>query len=404
MTELQFPEFVYVPAYGLTGVAYQACTPPNGSWKKDDYGPNTAVFDTETIHALDRIATGPVTSWDQIDAAELALRSLILHERLYWLLPAVLIVTPESTVKGNGPPVVQDSGRVIYPKYDEPQAFMDVLQSARASSYSVFSAWVYVKDGQPVGGHEFWIQNYERLRSTDESSIRQVFKESFQIPYFRDSYFSSPKAIGSGAYFGLPEHRQYESDLMHARGSVFPENVLRKMDDAWREDICGASIGLNVRLGPFLSIVLSRAPSRDRIPQIVIELRNEFQEMRTEFWELFSVPLNERRLPVAVRKIRELQRAIDSIVPAAFPRKERPFRFWWDTTHVIAEIIQTGGALSALKYAGDLLLNRDLHFAQVSTVGVTKKITRELKKMDHSLVHQLRKHLIQAELHNLGIL
>jgi len=114
MKTLQFPEFVYVPTYGLTGVAYQAGIPPNDSWGTDDYGPNSAVLDTTAIAALDATVVGPVTSWDQLDAAELAIRAIVLHERLYWLQPALLVVRPESTVKGNSPPVIQDGGHVVY--------------------------------------------------------------------------------------------------------------------------------------------------------------------------------------------------------------------------------------------------------------------------------------------------
>ena len=60
MKTLQFPEFVYVPTYGLTGVAYQAGIPPNESWRESDYGPNTAILDTSAISSLDMTVIGPV--------------------------------------------------------------------------------------------------------------------------------------------------------------------------------------------------------------------------------------------------------------------------------------------------------------------------------------------------------
>ncbi len=403
MKTLKFPEFVYVPTYGLTGVAYQAGIPPNESWRDGDYGPNSAILDTSAISSLDMTVVGPVTSWDQLDAAELAIRAIILHERLYWQQPGILVVSPESTVKGKSPPVIQDGGHVIYPRYTEPQAIMDVLRQSGASSYAVYSTWIYVKDDIPVEGHEFWLRNYGRLRSNDPDVVKQVFRESFEIDYFRNSYFASPKAIGAGAYFGSAKDRSYETELMRGHVSAMPEKALKLFDENWKDNVSGEGVGLNIRLGPFLSIVLSRAGSRTDIPNVVMELREEFQESREEFWRLFTEPLTEKRAVVAIRKLRNIERAIQSIVPASFRLKERPFRFLWDTTLAVADIAQTGGVLSAIKFAGDILLNRDPHLAQVSTIGLTKKLVSELKSIDDSLVQQLRRHFSNQELGALGI-
>ena len=119
---------------------------------------------------------------------------------------------------------------------------------------------------------------------------------------------------------------------------------------------------------------------------------------------MFTEPLTEKRAVVAARKLHNLERAIRSIVPASFPTKARPFRFLWGSTHAIADIALTGGGLAALKFAGDILLNRDSNLAQVSTISLTKKLSSELKGMDHSLVQQLRDHLSVHELGALGIL
>lgn len=255
-----------------------------------------------------------MTSWSQLDAAELAVRAIILHRRLYWLLPALLIVSPESTVKGNSPPVVQDGGHVVYPRYKEPQAVMDVLRQSGASSYSVYSTWLYVRNNTPVEGHEFWIKNYDRLKSSDVTVVEQVFRESFQVDYFRNSYYASPKAIGAGSYFGDSGDRNYEAELMQNHISALPEKALKLLDDEWIDSVSGEGVGLNVRLGPFLAIVLSRAGSRKEIPRVVMELREEFQESREEFWHLFTDPLTEKRAVVATRKLRNLERAGEGMI------------------------------------------------------------------------------------------
>lgn len=403
MKTLRFPEFVYVPTYGLTGVAYQAGVPPNESWSTENYGPNSAVLDTTAISALDAIVVGPVTSWDQLDAAELAIRAIVLHERLYWLQPALLVVRPESTVKGNSPPVIQDGGHIVYPRYEEPQAIMEVLRQAAASSYAVYSSWLYVKDNVPREGHEFWVRNYDRLMSNDPLAVAQLFRQSFEIDYFRDSYFASPKAIGAGAYFGSANDRSYETQLMQGHASALPEKALKLLDEEWKKNISGEGIGLNIKLGPFLALTLSRATYRYDIPRVVSELREEFRKSRGEFWQLFTEPLTEKRAVVAIRKLRNIERAVQAIIPASFRSKERPFRFLWDTTQVVADIAATGGWLSAIKFTGGILLNRDVHTAQASTIGLTKKLVSELKALDDSIVQQLRRHLSTPELQAIGV-
>lgn len=403
MSEFSFPREVYLPTYGLTGVAYQAAIPPDGSWRSNAYGPNTATLDSNAINALDDVVTGPIVSWAQLDAAELAVRAMILHEKIYWLLPAILKVTPQSIVRDNRPPVVEDTGHVIYPRYNEPEAIMTVLQQSKASSYAVYSSWIYVKNNLPVEGHDFWINNYDRLISKDLTVVENVFKESFSVDYFRNSYFSSPKAIGSGSYFGLQADREYEANLVDGCTTVFPERALRLLDENWENSVSGASIGLNIKLGPFLAIVLSRAKSRDQIPMVILELREEFQEAREDFWQLFLEPLTERCSIAALRKLRNIERAIQSIVPSSFPTNERPFSFLWDTAHTIADIALTGGYLAAMKFGGDSLLKRNSHYAQASTIELTKKLTSELKSMDDSLVQQLKRHLSEPELRNIGL-
>ncbi len=403
---IQLPYHIYVPTYGLTGVAFPAAMPPNETWGNKDYGPNSAVFDNYTIHELDKLVTGNVDSWDTLDTAELALKAILLHERLYWIVPSVLVVNLYNGVKtgvGKDGVIRDDTGSVVYPKHQEPQAFMDVLRKAGASSYAVYSAHVDIKDKIPVSGSRFWMGNYKRLMSKDVGVVNDVFNESFEIPFYKDSFYSSPKAIGAASYFGRNTDRNYEYELIKKNSSSFPEKVFRKLDESWAHKVSGSSIGLNIKVGPFLSIVLSRAKDRNNIPETVIQLRDEMADSRKELWELFSSALTEKRSVVAVKNIHEINDAIQSIVPASFRGKDRPVSFLWNTSYALGNIL-AGNPLPFLKFAGDFLLNKDKDFAQVSSIGVTKKITQEIKNIDSSLIEQLNKHLTARELIRLGVL
>jgi hypothetical protein len=280
---------------------------------------------------------------------------------------------------------------------------MDVLQKSGASSYAVYSAYVDIKNNIPISGDEFWVKNFKKLRSDDSDIVNKVFKESFEIPFFKDSFFISPKAIGSASYFGKIKDREHESNLIKSNTMQFPEKVFKKLDDSWAQEVSGMSVGLNIRIGPFLSIVLSRANNRSDIPKVVLELREELVKNRKELWELYDLLLTEKRSAVAVKNIQKLDQAIQNIIPACFQKKERPFSLLWNTSFAVGNFL-AGNPLPILKYAGDFLLNKDKSFSHVSTIGITKKLTKEIKSIDESLINQLHRHLSLAELNKLGLM
>lgn len=401
---INFPQHVYVPNYGLaSSITYQAGIAPNSSWQSNEYGPNTSVIDTNTVMALDRVITGQVTDWNTIETAELAVRALILHENIYWMFPAALVVSNEKIHGGNNTVVADESGHIVYPIYTDTCSILDTLRSAGVSSYSVYGGGLYVKDKEPQYGSQFWMENYQYLTSGNTEQINNIFLKSLDVPFFRNSYYLSPKAIGAGSYLGNKSDRDFEAGLVQEMTPILPEKILSKLDDSWADDVSGSSIGLNIRLGPFLALVLSRAQNRESISSALLEIREEFADARGELWQLFQAPLTEKRSAVAVKNVRKLQRAISSIVPAAYPQKDRPFSLSWDATHAIADLVQTGGMLSGVKFIGDLLIKRDLDWAQVSTVDATRMIAASLKNADESLITMLRKHLTPSELSAIGL-
>lgn len=400
---ITLPQHVYVPNYGLaSSITYQAGLPPNDSWRANEFGPNTAVIDSNTVGALEDLIVGGVSGWNTLETAELAIRALILHENVYWMFPAALVVKPEKVYGGNSRVLANESGAIIYPKYAENCDILDFLRAAGVSSYSVYGGGVYVKDNKPQYGSKFWLENYDRL-SNVESDLEDLFEESLNIPNFQYSYFLSPKAIGAGSYLGSSVDRDIEHRILDKLTPNLPEKILSQLDESWATEVQGSTIGLNIRLGPFLAMVLGRAKNRNGIATAILETREEFSDARTELWELWATPLHEARAKVALREIRKLDTAIKSIIPAAFPRKDRSFSFSWNAAHAIFDLIQTGGVLSGVKLLGDIMLNKDLSSAQVSTVSATRNIAENLKASDKSLTGLLRNHLTESELRSIGL-
>jgi len=86
---LQFPEHVYTK-----DISYEAGAPPNASFRDEGFGPNVSVIDNALVESLERLITGRVASWIDVELAETATRALVLHEMVYWIHPSVLVVEP----------------------------------------------------------------------------------------------------------------------------------------------------------------------------------------------------------------------------------------------------------------------------------------------------------------------
>lgn len=398
MNALRFPEHVFT-----RDISYEAGVPPNSSFKEGEYGPNAAVIDNVLVESLERITNGKVTSWYDIELAEIAVRALILHEMVYWIHPSVLVIEPVPVHGGEGRIIAPESGRIVGPDFTKDY---QVSENFRKNGIHVYQAWisgVYVKDGVVQVGSDFWKVNGEIFKAQDESLLRETFNEQLKIPYYKNKFLLSAKAIGAGSYLGNRADRDYEAALTRDISTRVPHKILARLDDSWAKEVAGGNIGLNIRLGPFLSIVLSRAENRHQIMEKLFDIRDDFVDSRKGLWELFGSILSEKRMAVALRDTRKLDSAIKSIVPAAFPRKSNPFGLLWGCVHAIKDIVDSGGVFAGIKFIGDVLLARDVEWAQVSAVQATKDLTLALKEIDDSLPKLLTKHLTEAELSRLGL-
>jgi len=281
-----------------------------------------------------------------------------------------------------------------------------VSEQFRKNGIHLYQAWndgVYAKDGKILHGSDFWQGIGSIPSDSEDQALKEIFAQQLQIPYYKNKYLISAKALGAGAYFGNQSDREYEAALSKEISPRAPQKLLNKMDATWANEVAGGDIGLNIRLGPFLAIALSRAKNRDQIMDRIYELRNEFSSSRKELWDLFGSVLSEKRMAVALRDAQKLDSAIKSIVPAAFPRKTNPFGLLWQSVYALKDIVESGGIFSGVKLMGEVLLSRDANWAQASAVRATKDLTKSLKDIDESLPALLGKHLTKVEMGRLGL-
>lgn len=398
MKTLNFPEFVYCKQF-----SYAAGLPPNPSFDSDKYGPNTAIVDSSAIEALDRVIYGGIQSWEDIEQAERTVRAFILHENFYWLHPAILVVEPIPVHGGENQILAKESGKIVGPDYRKEFQISDTINKGGGLYYQAWNDGIYIDGIKLIEGSDYWKDKLEIIQSSNEDKLRKLFNSQLTIPYYKHLHLMSAKAIGAGAYFGLKNDREFESKITRDISSIIPERIFNKLDESWYTDVAGNEFGLNIRLGPFLATVLSKAGSRGNIPTILLDLRSDFHNARKELWEIFNSITYEKRMVVAIRESQKLSSAINSVIPASFPKKTRPFSFLWNAAFALKDIVENGGLISGVKFIGDTLLQHDVNWAQVSTVQATKSLTQSFKGIDVTLPQLLRKHITEVELNKLGL-
>ena len=132
-------------------------------------------------------------------------------------------------------------------------------------------------------------------------------------------------------------------------------------------------------------------------------LREEFATPRKKLWDEFDAIQTEHKLRIAHNKARKLEAAIQSIVPAAFPKESYPLKFGWEAAKLAVKFFVSGNFMPAVKYAVDTSLQLNEHKRQVSRVEVAKVLASNLHNAS-GLIVGMKKHLSPAELKSLGIL
>jgi len=143
-------------------------------------------------------------------------------------------------------------------------------------------------------------------------------------------------------------------------------------------------------LPPLLSLVMSRAPEREAIPNIIVAVRDEYASARKELWALLDEMWNAKSFATQVKILRSLESAASSIVPAAFRGS------------VNALELAIGVASVSLSDTARTLLAHDAPIGRVSAVSFARKLSRDLRKFLENNRTILRRHLSVSERRQFG--
>jgi hypothetical protein len=221
-------------------------------------GWNSCFTDFTAPAALARIVEGEVKSIDDLRAAEVALQSLMWHDRVDVLVPSFHSM---------------HDGFTGYSRENDPrtQLAFELFDSAAAYDQLFVVETVQVADGRVARSN---IQGSGIVGLALDQAKDSYLHNS---PYQAAALSSIPLDFGVPAYFTHPLLRPHAGK----RGGFgeFYTAVARDWDEAMRAVPDVAEV---IPVPPLLAIVLDRVTTRSDIPAVIRALRDELEPIRAE--------------------------------------------------------------------------------------------------------------------------
>jgi len=371
----------FVPTTYAAGMTHPA------SYPHEEYlSVRNAITDDDAIQALNTLIIGPVESWDIIEKAEMALRSFILHDRVDCIFPAVLVTYDFAQ---NTQPVYE------HPKW--PHALVDLTHHVNMFHRFVFNSWISIRNKKQFNEISRWAGHKNDVIDGQyfghlHKNIPKVVEPYLQSVRLYESLVATPTILGAATYFTNNLYTAIENKKVRKAN---PQEWLKQIDKDWEANLLRLSaIGFNLKLGPFLSIVLSRASNRENIPLAIIEFREEMKSPRAQLWGMLQ-ELQFDDLQQQLHKADKILKSAQSIIPSAFPQKMNFLRIGWDA-------IKNLKLLTAIKEIADLLVLKGTIRNQLHTVDAARLLRDELRQID-GFAKLIEKHLTHTEFQNLWI-
>lgn len=282
---------------------------------------SSCLTDTDTEAALGRIVDGPIHSHADMERAESGLRALLLHDYVEILVPCA---------KGE-----QGNGFVHYIRLDggeRSEAAFEAFQAAPCRDLLFTTEYIRIVDGtvRKSTAHE------SKLVGQPQDHLRGLYRSIMA----RASEGIAALALEAGAatHFTAPELTGPISN----GAAGFVDELYRRVYRPWMEVAqAGPPLNIDVKLPPLLAIVLSRASSRAKVPEVLRELRGEFAAIRADLSRmnaLLDAQVKHSEVHAEVRKINE---SFDAIVPEALlTRAERRFRRVVSVFNILRPVVQ----------------------------------------------------------------
>lgn len=377
--------------------------------------------DFDALESLNRLVAGPIRSVSDLVAAERALRAIIFHERIELLRPSIKvqqIIDPYEGPKGlyvgqnahPAEPLVLNCAE----KTKDIDAISSILTNIQSDTLCTVEQLFGFPDKETANrAVDAQLKRSEEARRNQSDMEKEAislistttaefeFVASGADAYFSNAFLANDEVIksfvrpvpetGLLSYFGKEEVRgKYESVLrsMFRRTPFFDA-----IDEQWRPIQENMAFTFKVPLPWLTSIILARSGSRQSIPSVIKEFRQEFEGTRNQLWGLMEEGGWRTAYPKNLVEIDRLEKAAAQAIPKKLQDTKNGLSF--SITALGRILLQDWiGASAQMLDWFEKLKGSGLHQVDAATV-----VNRELSDAD--LQAAIQRHLTPQEIENL---
>ena len=282
----------YIPTFGLPASSFDAYRVA-GIHSIDDKPSSWSMTDTDASAALGRIIDGPISSHLDIEKAENALRALLLNDYTEVLVPCIK--------------AQHDTGFVSYMRLDKNErneAAFKAFQKLPARDLLFATEFVNISGGKISSSSNQISSVIGQSVDQLESSYNNLLKTS------SESALALSVQLGAFSYFA---NENLASSAQNGSAG-FIDSLYSRVYKPWMEVAqCTPTLHAELKLPPLIAIVLSRAPTREKIPEVILELHQELEQVRLKLNlmnEMLDKTMNQADIIATTNKINESFNAI----------------------------------------------------------------------------------------------
>jgi hypothetical protein len=294
----------YIPTLGHAGTALDVYNMA-GVESDDPLLASHSITDVMTAQGFSRFVYGPIASFDDIDAAELALQAILFHEEVYVVVPSLKIAYQQG---GRLPSIAN----IMYLRRDQDlrqQGCFDLFNLSNTHDLLCATDYIAANDGaivyQQSGNSEYVGKQANDLSFADIFPAAQNYGPALALDLKISGYFAGPPmAKGRDGYV----NRFY--------GSIRA---------GWAKQVSELpSFDLQIPIPPLVAVVLDRAGNRQAIPAAIEELRDQLMDVRGELCEFDHLTRNIRKQTDAEKFSKKILESFAAVVPES--RLDRGFK------------------------------------------------------------------------------
>ncbi len=257
---------------------------------------SVALTDIQSVAAIAKIAEGGIVDYREIEAAEVALQALLLHDYVH-------VVT-------HAPKVEFENGLITYARLDRGMRTdfgFELFQLADSRDWIIAPEYVREQDGRII-----------------ESSLRNSPLVGKTLDDVRDqdnrfTYWNAEIADAINATIqehGVPLYLSDDSLTKARRGDGFSKHFYHRMRISWNEAVGDMpSLVCTFALPPLLAIVFDRLDNRADLKSVVKDLREETEGVRVELHRLNDLVTSSQSQSEIENQISHIVQSFDAIVP-----------------------------------------------------------------------------------------